>query len=222
MIFVNFKTYKEATGTHAVELIQKCVDAQKESGVPIIPVVQLTDARLCVNTSGYSVWVQHIDSRDPGKSTGWNTVEAVAETGVNGAFLNHSEHKILNDQLQMTNDKCQKVGIETAVFASDLEELKKVIELKPSFAVFEPPELIASKDSSVAKAKSGEIKEAAEICGKMGDASVRLVVGAGVKSREDVEVSLKMGAMGVAVSSAVVLAQDPYSVLVELAKGFKS
>lgn len=215
MIFVNFKTYKEATGTHAVELMQKCVDAQRESGVPIIPVVQIADARLCVNTSGYSVWVQHIDSKDPGQSTGWNTLETVAETGVTGTFLNHSEHKMADGELQIANSKCREIGLETAIFASDLVELKKVIELAPSFAVYEPPELIASKDSSVAKAKSGQIKDAAKICGK-----IRLIVGAGVKSKEDVQTSLKIGAMGVAVSSAVVLSDDPYSVLIELARGF--
>lgn len=217
MIFVNFKTYKEATGARAVELIQKIVDAQKASGVPVIPVVQMADARLCVNTSGYSVWVQHIDSAEQGQSTGWVTVEAVAETGIAGTFLNHSEHKYADFvDLEKIADKCKSTGIEMAVFASDLEELKKVVELKPSFAVFEPPELIASKEASVASAKSDEIREAANICGK-----VRLVVGAGVKNKEDVQVSLKMGAMGVAVSSAVVLSDDPYGVLVELAGGFK-
>lgn len=217
MIFVNFKTHKEATGLRAVELIQKIVDVQKASGVPIIPVVQLADARFCVNTSGYSVWVQHIDSQDPGQSTGWNTVEAVAETGVAGTFLNHSEHKYADyADLEKVADRCRSIGIETAIFASDLGELKKVVELKPSFVVFEPPELIASKDSSVATAKSDEIREAANICGK-----TRLIVGAGVKSKEDVQVSLKMGAMGVAVSSAVVLSEDPYKVLIELTGGFR-
>ena len=217
MIFVNFKTYKQATSSKAVELIQKIVDAQKASGVPIIPVVQIADARLCVNTSVYSVWVQHVDNADQGQSTGWVTVEAAAETGITGTFLNHSEHKYTDPaDLKKIADKCRSFGIETAIFASDLEDVKRVVELEPSFVVFEPPELIASKEASVAQAKSDEIREASEACGK-----IRLIVGAGIKSKEDVVVSLRMGAMGVAVSSAVVLSEDPYKVLIELAGGFK-
>ncbi len=142
----------------------------------------------------------------------------MAETGIAGTFLNHSEHKMADSEWRMANRKCREIGLETAVFASDVEELKKAVLEKPSFVVIEPPELIASKNTSIAKAKPDLISDAVKICK---DAKVLLVVGAGIKSGEDVKTSVKLGAMGVAVSSAVVLAQDPYEVLVELAGGFK-
>jgi len=217
MIFVNFKTYKEGTGSRAVDLVQHIVRAQKDSGVPIIPVVQVVDARLCVNTSGYSVWVQHLDFQEAGRSTGWSIPEAIAETGVVGAFLNHSEHKYADfADLKKVADRCRSMGIETLIFAKDLEELREVVKLKSSYVAFEPPELIASKESSVASARPDLISEAAKICK---EARLQLIVGAGIKSKQDVEVSLKIGAMGVAVSSAVVLSEDPYKVLMDLAGG---
>lgn len=219
MIFVNFKTYKEGTASHAVELIQQIVSVQTETKVPIIPVVQAVDARLCVNTSGYSVWMQHIDSAQQGQSTGWITVESAAESGVSGTFLNHSEHKMQNNELRIVNEKCRGIGLETMIFASDMKELGEVVKLKPSYAAYEPPELIASPDTSVAKAKPDVIREAANVCKKAG---VKLIIGAGVKSKDDVATSLKLGAIGVAVSSAVVLAEDPRSILEELARGFGS
>lgn len=221
MIFVNFKTYKEGTAQAAVSLVQEMVSVQTETKVPVIPVVQAVDARLCVNTSGYSVWVQHVDFAERGRSTGWVTLESLAETGIAGVFLNHSEHKFSEDkwsELASLVERCRKAAIETMVFASDLTELHSVVSLKPTYAAYEPPELIASPDSSVATSQPEIIRQAVEVCE---EAKIPLIVGAGIKTRGDVEVSLQMGAKGVAVSSAVVLAEDPRQVLVELAEGFR-
>jgi triosephosphate isomerase len=46
-------------------------------------------------------------------------------------------------------------------------------------------------------------------------------VGAGIKSRNDVETSLKRGAVGIVPSSAVVLAKNQKKILEDLAEGFK-
>lgn len=220
MIFVNFKTYKEATAQRAVELVSHIVAAQTESKVPIIPVVQATDARLCVNTSGYSVWIQHIDSVGEGQHTGWVSPESVAESGIVGTFLNHSEHKFEESEWDALADlvvRCKKMSIETMVFAGELTELHSVLALRPDYAAYEPPELIASADTSVARAKPEMIEKAVAIAK---EAKIPLIVGAGVKSREDVETSIKLGAKGVAVSSAVVLSPSPQDVLLDLAGGF--
>ena len=216
MLFVNFKTYKEGTSKNAVELLQKLVTVQRESGVAVVPVVQVSDARFCANTTPYGVWVQHVDFQEPGQSTGWVTVESVAECGAVGTFLNHAEHKIPFEHLESILSKCQYHSIETMVFAGDMEELERVVKLKPSFVCYEPAELIASKETSVADSQPEIIKKAVEISGK-----IRLVVGAGIKKKRDVEVCKKLGAYGVAVSSAVVLSEDPEEVLLDLVAGFK-
>lgn len=220
MLFVNFKTYKEGTGAQAVNLLQILNSVQAESGVPIVPVVQVADARLCVEASDNEVWVQHVDAAEYGQHTGWVLPEAVAAQGVRGTFLNHSEHKfpVSSDQLSVAVKRCREVGLGTAVFAADLGELEEVVGLKPDYIAYEPPELIASETTSVAKAKPDVIGKAAEVAKKAG---IPLIVGAGVKDAEDVRTSLGLGAVGVAVSSAVVLARDPRKVLVELARGFE-
>lgn len=222
MLFVNFKTYREATGIRAVELVRDLSLLQAKTGVPIIPVVQATDIRSCMIATNYEVWAQHVDGVEQGQTTGWVTAEAVGEAGASGTFLNHSEHKIEN--VEIVNSKCKQIGLKTMIFAADLEELRKVVELKPDFVAYEPPELIASKDTSVAKAKPEVIEKAAKIAKAAG---IPLIVGAGVKDVEDVKAclrrqgSLRGGAVGVAVSSAVVLADDPKEVVAELVKGFK-
>lgn len=218
MIFVNFKTYKEGTGARAIELVHKLCDCEEETKIPIIPVVQVVDARECVKASSHEVWVQHVDEVEYGQYSGWILPEAVIEAGIKGTFLNHSEHKLPANNILITIKRCHEVGLKTLVFAGDLEELKQAIKLKPKFVAYEPPELIASPTTSVARPKPEIIGEAAKIAKEVG---IPLIVGAGVKDVEDVKRSLELGAAGVAVSSAVVLAEEPKKVVLELAKGFK-
>lgn len=219
MLFVNFKTYKEATGVRAVELVRILSLCQAEAKIPIIPVVQATDIRSSMIATNYNVWAQHVDGLELGQTTGWVTPEAVAEAGAVGTFLNHSEHKLSDKELKGSFERASSIALDTLVFASDLKELEKVVKLKPTYVVYEPPELIAAKETSVAKAKPDIIKKAYGIAKKAG---VPLIVGAGVKDADDVRTSLKLGAIGVVVSSVVVLAEDPKKVVLELTKGFRS
>lgn len=225
MLFINFKTYKEATGTRAVELVRDFSLLQAKTGVPIIPVVQATDIRSCMIATNYEVWAQHVDGVEQGQTTGWITPEAVGEAGASGTFLNHSEHKLESGNWKLVIGRCKELGLKVMFFAANLEELEQAVGLQPNFVAYEPPELIASKDTSVARAKPEAIGEAAKIAKSAG---IPLIVGAGVKDVEDVKAclrrqeSLRGGAVGVAVSSAVVLAEDPKKVVLELAKGFKT
>lgn len=218
MIFINFKTYKETTGVKAVDLVRVCSLLQAETKVAIIPCVQATDIRSCMIASNYNIWAQNIDSVEQGQFTGWVSPEAAAEAGAVGTLLNHSEHKIPLKDLKKILERASSVALDTLVFVSDMEELKTVVSLKPTYVAYEPPELIGSKETSVAKAKPMVISEALEITTK---ANVPLVVGAGVKDANDVKTSIKLGAIGIAVSSAVVLAEDPKKAILELVKGFK-
>lgn len=219
MIFVNFKTYQEGTGKRALELVQLLGEVQTETGVQVIPVVQLVDLRYLAQALAGEVWVQHVDGIEHGQHTGWILPEAVKEAGSTGTFLNHSERKIDPQSLATATQRCQQVGLKTLIFAADLDELKRVVGFRPDLVAYEPPELIASPTTSVAKAKPELIADAVKIAKEAG---VPLIVGAGIKDAQDVKKSLELGAVGIAVSSAVVLAKDPKEVVQELALGFKS
>lgn len=212
MIFVNFKTYEQGTGAKAAGLVRILAECEQETGVQIIPVVQVVDVRLCVGFTK-EVWVQHIDEFNFGKYTGWILPEAVVQAGAVGTLLNHSEHKFPKTYLSDVVKRCNKVGLKTLIFAEGLEELQEIIQLKPTYVAYEPPELVASKETSVAKSKSEVISQAAKLAQEAG---IQLIVGAGVKDGEDVKVSLQLGATGVAVSSAVVLAEEPKKVVMGL------
>lgn len=219
MIFVNFKTYSQGTGRRAVVLASSIKQVSLMTGVKIIPVVQPTDIREVVELVEIEVWSQKIDAVDYGAHTGAVLAQAVVEDGAAGTFLNHSEMKFEDfKDLKSANESAKEAGLETLIFASNIEELERIIPLAPDFASYEPPELIGSRESSVTQAKPEVISQAAKICKK---AKIPLIVGAGVKSKQDVSKSLKLGAVGVVLSSSVVESQEPQKVLLELAQGYK-
>lgn len=219
MIFVNFKTYKQGSGEEAIELAKVLEEVSEEAQIKIIPVLQAADIKEAVKVSKLEIWAQKIDAVTYGAHTGMVLAEAVFEDGAPGTFLNHSEMKFVNfDGLSLAAKRAKEVGLKTLIFAANIAELKKILPLKPTFVAYEPPELIGSKTTSVARAKPDVIAKAVKLSKEKG---IPLVVGAGVSSREDVKKSLELGAAGVAVASDVVKARDPKKELLDLTEGFK-
>src|SRR3990167_5343003 len=218
MIFVNFKTYEQGSGQKAIALTKILEEVAHETQVKIVPVVQIIDAELVVGSTRLEVWIQHIDPVSYGPYTGWTLPEEATRVGIRGVFLNHSEHKFENmDELVKAVSRCLEVDLKTLVFASDLEALKKILELKPTYVAYEPPELIGSTTTSVATSQP-EIIAKASVLTK--EAGIPLIVGAGIASKEDVKKSLELGAVGVAVATDVVKAEDPKKEIVDLTQGF--
>ena len=219
MIFVNYKTFEEGSGEKAVALTKSIEEAAHESQVKIIPVVQIIDAEAVLASTTLEVWIQHVDPLNYGPHTGWTLPEEVAKIGISGVFLNHSEHKFNDfEALRTANEKAKNANLKTLIFAGSLEELKNVAALKPTLVAYEPPELVGSTETSVARAQPEIISQAYNITQSSGEP---LIVGAGVSSMEDIKKSLELGAVGVAIATAVVKAPDPKAKLLELTEGFK-
>ena len=89
--------------------------------------------------------------------------------------------------------------------------------MEPTFVAYEPPDLVGSTKTSVIKEKGKVIIESVELARKEG---IPLIVGAGIKSTEDIRKSLEFGAVGVAVASSIVKSGDPKERLLDLAAGF--
>lgn len=226
MIFVNFKTYPEASGNNAIKLAKIISEVAGETNIEIIACPQAVDLREALKVSDHPaspskpwrsrVWVQHVDSVEQGRATGWFPPEVARDLGVEGVLLNHSEHKLSVGVLAETLNRSKEVGLKTLVFADSIEEAKIVAKFKPDYIGYEPPELIAAKETSVARSKPDVIEKVVK---EIPD--IPILIGAGVKDRNDVGVGLERGAKGVVLSSAVVLSQDPRAVLLDLTQGFK-
>ncbi|OGM11985.1 hypothetical protein A2Z22_04870 [Candidatus Woesebacteria bacterium RBG_16_34_12] len=219
MIFINFKTYEQGSGQNALKLTHILEEVSNETQIKIIPVVQIIDAEMVINSSKLEIWIQHVDPISYGAHTGWTLPEEAIRIGVKGVFLNHSEHKFADfEALTKAQARCKEVDLKTLVFSEDLKELQKVIKLQPTFVSYEPPELVGSTETSVSQSKPEIIAQASVISKEAG---VPLIVGAGIHSKDDVKKSLELGATGVAVATDVVKAQDPRKELLELTEGFR-
>jgi triosephosphate isomerase len=219
MIFVNYKTYEEASGEKAVALTKILEEVAHTSQVKIIPVVQIIDAEKVITGTTLEVWIQHIDPVSFGAHTGWTLPEEAAKIGVSGVFLNHSEHKFDNfDNLYAANKMAMSANLKTLIFATDIQELKKICSLTPTYVAYEPAELVGSTTTSVAEGRPEIISEASEIAKGFG---LPLIVGAGIHSQEDIRKSLALGAVGFAIATNIIKADNPKEALLDLVGGFQ-
>ena len=146
---------------------------------------------------------------EKGRATGFILPEAVRGDKAIGSFLNHSEHKLGFDVLKKTVKRCNEVGLKTVVFASSLREALKIEKLKPDYLVIEPPELVGGK-VSVSESKPELIEKIKK------SLKMDFLVGAGIHSYEDLKIAMKLGASGIAVSSAICNVKNSGKALREL------
>jgi len=195
VVIINFKTYKK--GKDVLKLARAIEKFDKK----IIVGVQPMHLMEVVKKTKLRVFVQHVDPKDSGRNTGFIIPENVKSDGAKGVFLNHSEHKLNWGILKKTVKICKKENLKVLIFAGSLKEAKRVKKLKPDYLIYEPPELVAGK-ISVSKAKPDLIEK----IGKK--LKYPFYVGAGIKDRNDLDIAMKFGAKGIAVSSAITKAKN--------------
>jgi triosephosphate isomerase len=201
MIVINFKNY--LFGKDSVRLAKECKKVSKD----IILGVSIGDLYRIVKETKMKCFVQHIDFQEKGRNTGYVLPESVKANGGKGVMLNHSEHRIKDTS--KTVKRCKGLGLETLVFVKNVREGKKISKLNPNYICIEPPKLVGGK-ISISEAKPNLIVKAVDrIKGKV-------LVGAGIHKKEDVELAKQLGAKGVAISSAVAKSKNPKKVLREL------
>jgi len=216
--FINFKTYPEATGERAVKLAQICAEVAKQEEVEIIPIIQVVDLFRVSQVFEGKVWTQHLDWQEPGQATGWINLEAVVGSGGLGTLLNHSEHHLSPGTIKQTIKRIRALAnkeFSVMVCGGTLGQLRRLTFTGPDYLAYEIKELIAGS-ISITEARPKSVRKAVI---QAREKNISLVVGAGINKPEDVLLAKKMGAQGVLVSSAVVLADNPGKKLRELVIG---
>ena len=212
-IIVNFKAYESALGERALELADIHAKVATETGANIVIAASPLDVQQLLRTSKLPVFMQHVDSVDFGSRTGHIPVRAAVSIGAHGTLLNHAEHRLSSDILNRTIQMCREAGLFTVVCAESPEKVREIIGYQPDAIAYEPPELIGGT-VSVSTAQPEIIQTVVEIAG-----TIPLLVGAGVKTQNDVRISRQLGAQGVLLASGVVLSPEPEKVLYNLIQG---
>lgn len=211
-VIVNFKTYKEGTGSKGVVLAKICAEVSAKTKKNIIIAVQAADIYRISKAVRIPVIAQHIDVKGYGSHTGAVTAEDVKESGAVGTLINHSERRIGLRKIKEAVLRAKENGLISVVCSPTARYEKKIIGLKPDFIAVEPPSLIGGK-ISVSKAKPELIKKSYNV---LKGSKTRLIVGAGIHTKQDVATSIKLGAKGVLVASGIVKAKNPKKVLMEI------
>ncbi len=215
MIIVNFKNYKETFGEGALKLAEICKKVALKSGVEIIPAVSSLDAALIQKELKMKVFLQSVDPVFEGRGSGFVSPVKAKELKIEGSLLNHSEHKLSPGTIKKMLSVWPK-DFKSVICVSSLGQINGWgRNIKPDFVAYEPRNLIASKEKSVATENPQTIKKIVDFYKK-----IPVLVGAGIHSVEDVKVSLKMGASGILISSFIVQSKEPEKNLSKLAEVF--
>lgn len=220
ILFINLKTYAEATGKAAAQLAKAAQSVTKATKHTIVLVAQPSDIRMLVGNCMLPVFAQHVDAIEYGQHTGSILPEAVREAGAVGTVLNHAERKLDNETLERAIERAETIGLATMACAESEQQSKEIasFSIKPSFIALEPPELIGG-DVSVSTAKPKLITDCISTI-KCIDESIQVIAGAGIKKKTDVRKALELGTVGVFVASGIVKAEDQRKAIEGLIQGF--
>lgn len=213
VLFVNFKTYRKGTSRSAEKLAETCEELVEETGKNIIPVVQVGDLYRVSEKVDIPVYTQTIDPIDYGSWTGHVLPEGLVKNGAEGVVVNHSEDK---RKVKVVGDcigRAKSVDLNTLVCAETPAKVETISSFNPEVIAIEPPELIGG-DVSVSSARPSLITDSVE------KTDTPVICGAGIKTKEDVEKALELGARGIFVASGIVKAKDPEERTRELIKPF--
>ena len=212
MIIVNLKSYHTASGNRA----QTIARAAKNAPIPVILAPHHYDLARCAKIC--TCYTQHTDPTPAERHTGYLPPQLAAHAGATGSLLNHSEHRISRADIEATKRLLDKANMHTIICARTPREADHYATLKPYAIALEPPELIAG-DISISSARPEIIAKTVHTV-RAKSRKVKILVGAGIKDRHDVQRSLELGAHGVLVASGIALATNPRRALTELIRGF--
>lgn len=214
LILTNYKNYPSAVGANAHELTKAHIQAMNDTGKTFAVAVSALDLRDICREFGddIPIFAQHVDTAGYGSTTGKIVPEEVKKMGAFGTILNHSECRAVDrETLGEQIAAAKAAGLFVIVCAENDKEGAEIMQhFQPDLIAVEPPELIGG-DISVSTAQPELISESVKKIG-----AGKVLVGAGVKTGEDVRIAVELGAMGVLLASGVTKAENPKEVLLDL------
>ncbi len=212
LILINFKTYPEVAGKKALLLAKKiaAVRTAKYELAIAPPTLALKEISQKIKLK---VFAQYVDADNYGAHTGEIIPAELKKSGVLGALINHSEHRLSLKLIKKTAEACKRQHLLTIICAADLSEVKAIAKLHPDYLAYEPKELIGG-EVSVTTSKPRVIIEAVKLVKKISP-KTKVLCGAGVHSRQDLKQALELGTEGILLAHAVIKAKDPKRFLEE-------
>ncbi len=216
-LFINLKSYKEDFGSKTLRIANNIRELKKDYknvSIVLLPnILQLKETAVIT-----TVFSQHSDPLDAYRNTGFVPLELVKKAKAKGTMINHSEHRLKKEDVKKTIFLSKKFGLKTLVCVKNDSEAEFFSSFKPDFIAVEPPRLIAGK-KSISEENPGLIKKTVSKV-KSVDKNIKVLVGAGIHTIDDVKKALFLGADGILLSSQIALSHHTKKDLKKLLDAF--
>ena len=215
MFIINCKNYDEISGDKIVKLAKI---SQKISKKYKIPIAIAPPHHLIPLIAKFNVIVlaQHLDDKKIGSTTGFMIPEIVKKSKINGAIINHSEHRIPEQEIKNLIKRLKHLKLKTVLCVKNVNESKKYAKLNPTFIAIEPPELIGT-GRAISTERPQLITKAVDSV-KSAKNSTKLLCGAGIVSGNDVTRAKQLGSKGILVASGIVKAKNWEKIIEEFSR----
>ena len=217
MFIINFKNYEDIAGVKSIQLAKTAAKIAKKHKIKIVVCLPQHLISEVAKVSD-DVYAQHLDNSKVGSTTGFVIPEIVKKSGVVGALINHSEHRIPEKDIEELVARLKELKMKLVVCVQDVKEASAYARLNPNYIAIEPPELIGS-GKAVSKEQPKIITDSFNAV-KNANNSTQLLCGAGIVSGEDVLRALELGAKGILVASGIVKAKNWEKSIEEFALAF--
>ena len=132
--------------------------------------------------------------------------EIVKKSKVNGALINHSEHRISSKEITSLVKRLKKLKMKTVVCVKNVHEAEKYAKLNPTYIAIEPPELIGTGRAISNERPELITKSLSSV--KKARNSTKLLCGAGIVTTDDVRRAMELGSHGILVASGIVKSRN--------------
>jgi triosephosphate isomerase len=218
VLIINFKNYKEISGTNSVRLARVASKVGKKYKVRIA-VCPPQHVMSEVAKVPVTIFAQHLDNSKIGSTTGHVIPELVKQSKIRGALINHSEHRIPSNDIEELVSRLKALNMLSVVCVKDVAEAERYSKLNPDYIAIEPPELIGT-GKAVSKERPEVITDSVKAV-KNANNSTQLLCGAGIVSGDDVVRALELGTKGILVASGIVKAKNWEKAIEEFSLAFK-
>ena len=216
MFIINCKNYEEIAGEKIIKLakIAEKISKKYKIKIAIAPPHHLIPL---ITKFGIIVLAQHLDDKKVGSTTGFMIPEIIKKSKIDGSIINHSEHRITENEIKNLVKRLKKLKLKTIVCVKNVSEAKKYAKINPTFIAIEPPELIGT-GRAISTEKPQLIINSINAV-QSAKNSTKLLCGAGIVSAEDVSRAVELGSKGILVASGVIKAKNWENILSDFSRG---
>ena len=205
MFIINCKNYNEISGEkiNKLALVAEKISKKYKIQIALAPPHHLLASK---KKSKLLVFAQHLDDAKVGSTTGYMIPELVKKSKVNGALINHSEHRISPKEITNLVKRLKKLKMKTVVCVKNVREAEKYAKLNPTYIAIEPPELIGT--GRAISNERPELITKSLLAIKKARNSTKLLCGAGIVTTNDVKRAMELGSHGILVASGIVKSRN--------------